>query len=189
MKEIKATFLSQSVEPDASEVVPVKVAGVYCDLSAYVAAAHQLQSLANRCNSICRFDSTWWSFESLAAPEMREAAAHAAAAANLVWCSACACEPLPDTVKAWLEDWSAQERKVDTALVAMLRCPLAGDFEHSPTRLCLCAVARASAMELFERKLVCDCPQQHSSLTKTEIPLQLVNQPEGQAHRGWGINE
>lgn len=150
MKKIEVIFSPERVDRDAAEPVPVRVVGVYGDESAYVAATHQLRTIAHRCEA-GRFDTVWWSFESLAEPEMRELATQAVTDANMIWCAACLFRPLPETVKAWMEDWSARTHKPDAAFIALLGCPLACDVDQAPTRLCFCRAAQAAGMEFFEK--------------------------------------
>ena len=193
MKEINVKFLSQSVNPDVADLVPVKVAGVYCDAAAYVTAKYQLQCIANRCDAIFEFDSTWWSFDSLAEPEVRAAAAHAATKADMIWCATCVCKPVPHIVRNWIKDWSAHTHRPDAALIALLRCPTAVDFEHSPTRSCLCRAAQAAGMEFFEKRF--HCAGEHNTAEHSRAVLsQFAGHPaefSQPVHPGirWGINE
>lgn len=189
MSEIKAHFSSRFSGAGVPEAAPVKVVGVYSELSDYLMATHQLQRIANRSPSVGDFQSSWWSFEALEHPQERQKAARAAAEADIIWCSSCACEPLPDAVRAWMHNWSAHKGKPDAALVSCLRCPLNGDFEQSPTRLCLCKAALAAGAEFFERRLVCDCPQADNPLRGMAMPPLPLNPPGEKQIRWWGINE
>ncbi len=189
MRGIIAHFNAQSLGPRVPDPAPVKVVGVYRDVSDYIMATHQLQRIANRCPLVGDFESTWWSFDALKQPREVQEAARAAAEADLIWCSACACEPLPKEVAAWVRQWSVDHSKPDAALVSLLRCPLSGDFERSPTRLCLCNAARVAGVEFFERRLVCDCPQADDPLTGIGIPPPAAGTPGDRQIRWWGINE
>lgn len=151
MKKIEVIFSPEPVDRDEAESVPVRVVGVYDDMSAYIAASHQLRTIANRCEA-SRFDSVWWSFESLTEPEVREVATRAVADANMIWCAACMFRPLPEMVKAWMEEWSARTYKPDAAFIALLGCPPAGNVGQAPTRLCLCRAAQTAGMSFFEKR-------------------------------------
>lgn len=192
MKNIEVKFPQELFDSDVAEPVPVRVVGVYDDESAYVAATHQLLLIASRCEA-CRFDTIWWSFNSLAELAVREAAMRAVADANMIWCASCRFRALPDTVKAWMEDWSERTHKPDAALVALLGCPLAGDVVQSPTRLCLYRAAQAAGMKFFEKHFHFVDARLAADYARAGIcsPVETLAGLRGpdfpQVH--WGINE
>lgn len=192
MKKIEVIFSPESVDRDKAEAVPVRVVGIYDDVSAYIAATHQLQMIANRCEA-SRFDSVWWSFESLAEPAVREMATRAVADASLIWCAACMFRPLPETVKAWMEDWSERTHKPDAAFIALLGCPLAGDVGPAPTRLCLCQAAHAAGMSFFEKRFhyvdtqLAEKRRRAEFFPSVEKPA-VLREPHYPVNH-WGINE
>jgi len=180
------------VDPFAIEIGPIKVVGVYCDVSAYITSTQQLLAIASR--SGCSCQSTWWNLASLNDPETCHAAARAATEADVIWCAACACQPLPHAVRGWMQEWAAQQHKADATLVALLRCPLEGDVGTSPTRLCLCAAAREAGLEFCEQRVICNCGDCETDYGRweshqPELPRPIPFSVEDRPTCGWGINE
>lgn len=170
----------------------LKVVGVYADLPAHMLATSLLRNVARNCSTVCKLDSVWWSFDTLASASVRETAARAAAEADMIWCSTHACEALPEKVRAWVDAWSESRNESDAALVALLRCPPKYRVEHSPARAYLSQAAQAVGMELFVQRFDCACSA--SLNPPPSVPLQIRNQideyhPDWQQIRHWGINE
>jgi hypothetical protein len=157
MKEIEAYVRPRFVDSVSAELGSLKIAGVYCDFSAYLAATRHLQSIADHCTLLCEFHSNWWSFETLRAACEREQADRAAAEADMIWCAACVCKPLPNPVKTWLKEWLARKHKAVAALVVLLRCPPRHDFERTPNRLCMWRDAQAAGVDFFAGRFNCAC--------------------------------
>jgi hypothetical protein len=136
-------------------------------------------------------NSDWLGFDMLEAATEREAAACAAADADMVWCAANAGEKLPRAVELWADLWSAHRSETECALVALLRCPAGYVIERSPARVYLVRLARAAGLELFVQRFDCD---RRASVTAPSQPLirndsfPMESEPgRGQIH--WGINE
>ena len=170
----------------------LKVVGVYADLPAHVLATNVLRNIARNCAGLCELDTVCWSFDTLASASVREAAARAAAEADMIWCSTHACEALPEKVRAWVDAWSEFRTESDAALVALLRCPPNYKIEHSPARAYLSQAAQAVGMELFVQRF--DCVYSESPDLPPSMPLQMSNRineyhPDWQHVRHWGINE
>ncbi len=170
---------------------PLKIVGVYADQQLHALAMSVLHSTARHCSAVCKLHSDWWSFDMLEAASEREAAADAAAHADMIWCAANACEVLPASVTTWAERWSARRDETDGAVVALLRCPAGYTVEQSPPRVCLCRFAQAAGLEFFTQRFDCDCGR----LARTPSPFALLNgwfplpsEPE-RGHSHWGINE
>lgn len=170
---------------------PLKIVGVYADQPSHALAMGVLRNTARHCSGVCRFHSDWWSFDMLQAAVEREAAACAAAHADMIWCATNACEVLPASVTAWTDSWSTHRGESGCALVALLCCPAGYTVEQSPPRTFLCRLARAAGLEFFAQRFECDC---HGP-AQTPSPLVVVNdwfpvrtEPE-RGHIRWGINE
>ncbi len=170
---------------------PLKIVGVYADQLSHTLAMSVLRNTARHCSAVCKLHSDWWSFDMLETASEREAAAHAAAHADMIWCATNACEVLPASVTAWAEKWSARRDETDGALVALLRCPVGYAVEQSPPRVCLCRFAQAAGLEFFAQRFACDC----DGPARTPSPFALLNgwfplpsEPE-RGYRHWGLNE
>ncbi len=170
---------------------PLKIVGVYADQPSHTLAMSVLRNTARHCSVVCKLHSDWWSFDMLQAASEREAAAHAAADADMIWCATNACKVLPASVRAWTDSWSARHGKADGALVALLRCPAGYAVEQSPPRVYLCRFAQAAGLEFFAQRFEWDCGRP----AQTPSPFALLNgwfplpsDPE-RGHSHWGINE
>ena len=171
----------------------LKVVGVYADLPAHMLGTNVLCNVARNCSAFCKLDTAWWSYEALASASVREAAARAAAEADMVWCSTHACEALPDQVTSWVEAWLPHQQESAGALVALLRCPRDYQVEKSPSRAYLSEAAQSAGMELFVQRFDCDCRQSlhfpHRASFLLENPSVVEEWPNSHQIRGWGINE
>lgn len=191
---MNARFIASRLDSaDMAEACPaLKVVGVYADLPAHVLAKNVLRNVARNSSAVCKLDTVWWSFDTLASADVREAAARAAAEADMIWCSTHACEALPEKVRAWVDAWSEFKTESDAALVALLRCPSNYKVEQSPSRAYLSQVAQAVGMELFVQRFDCACG---ASLNRPpSVQLQIRTRideyhPDWQQIRHWGINE
>lgn len=170
---------------------PLTIVGAYADQPSHTLAMEVLRNTARHCSSVCKLHSDWWSFDMLEAASEREAAARAAARADMIWCSTPAREALPEAVTTWTDSWLACRNESECALVALLRCPAGYVIEQSPSRTYLCRLARAASLELFVQRFDCDCR------APIEVPSQpplrhdwfpLPSEPE-RGHSHWGINE
>ena len=180
------SLVSRFDAADMAETYPaLKVVGVYADLPAHMLAACLLRNVARNCSTVCKLDSVWWSFDTLESASVREAAARAAAEADMIWCSTHACEALPERVRAWVDAWSEFKGESDAALVALLRCPPNYKVEHSPARAYLSQAAQAVGMELFVHRFDCACGASLNPLPA--VPLQI--HPDWQQFHHGGINE
>lgn len=120
----------------------------------------------------------------------REAAACAAADADMVWFAANACESLPEAVRAWAVLWSAY-REREGALVALLRCPSDYAIEQSPSWAYFRWLANETGSVLFAQRFECDCQRLAEPLPPLSLPsgwLPAQVEPE-HGYARWGINE
>jgi len=170
---------------------PLKIVCLHADAPSHTLAMTVLRNVSRHCSAICKLHSDWWSFDMLQAAGEREAAARAAADADMIWCSTDACAGLPEAVRTWTGSWSACHAQSERALVALLRCPAGYVIERSPARAHLCRLARAAGLELFVQRFDSDCRD------PLDVPAQpplspdwfpLPGEPE-HGHSHWGINE
>lgn len=169
---------------------PVKIAGVYADAPSHTLAMGVLRNVARNCSPTCKLHSDWWSFDMLEVAAEREAAACAAAAADMIWWAANACEALPESVRRWAELWSAY-REGECALVVLLRCPSDYAIEQSPSCAYLRWLAQETRAVLFTQRFECGCrrvaePPPLPSFASGWFPM--PSEPE-RGYARWGINE
>jgi hypothetical protein len=170
---------------------PLKIVGLHADLPSHTLAMTVLRNVSRHSSGVCKLHSDWWSFDMLQAASEREAAARAAAEADMIWCAAPACEALPEAVTTWRDSWLACRNESECALVALLRCPAGYVIERSPSRAYLCRLARATGLELFVQRFECDCrasveARSQPSMRSDWFPIE--SRPE-RGHIRWGINE
>lgn len=173
---------------------PVKVVGIYADVPARVQATRLFSNVARQCAPVCEFCSSWWSFDVLADSKLRKSAAQAAGVADMIWCSADACEAFPIAVRAWVDEWCPLKHGAESALVALLRCPFNYPVEQSPAGVSLSELARSTGMELFMETFDGTIQQPLGARTKPFMqairpPLGLRDWPNPSQPRWWGINE
>jgi hypothetical protein len=171
---------------------PLKVVGVYADLPLRALAMRVLGDVACQCSGVCELSSVWWSFDTLNLADVRQAAARAAAEADMIWFAADAGEVLPDAVQQWIEAWSPHRTSSDGALVALMRCPPDYAIEQSHSYTCLRGLARAVGLDFFLRRFDSESrpsviTQPPSSLPNSRLTVQ--NDPNRGQARWWGINE
>jgi len=169
---------------------PVKIVGVYSDLFSQTLGVAVFHRIARKCSRLCQLHSDWWSFDTLEAAPQREAAACAAATADMIWWATNACESLPEGVRAWADLWSGR-REREGALVALLRCPSDYAIEQSPSWAYVCWLAREARTVLFAQRFECDCrrlarPPGVPLLVSGWHPVQSEPEPHPLQ---WGINE
>jgi hypothetical protein len=103
-----------------SENCTFKVVIVYESPAAAMRAEEMRDRLATRFERCIDLESDIWDFELLNCPEIREKAAAAAAAADMVIISANGAIELPEQVKAWIECWLPRKHNGQSSLVALL---------------------------------------------------------------------
>lgn len=178
---------------DGRSLQELKIVGVYADLTSHLHATRLLRNVAGSCSTVCKVDPVWWSFDVLTSAFVREAAARAAAEADMIWCSTHACEPLPETVRAWVDAWCEFKGDSDAALVALLRCPPNYNVEHCPTRAYLSQAAQEAGMEIFVQRFDCACGDSlnaPSTMSSMRLSYEITeDHPNWHQFRHWGINE
>lgn len=171
------------------ELAPLKVVGVYADLPAHVLGMRILRNVAGQCSPVCAINAAWWSFDTLKSADVHETAARDA---DMIWCSAHACEALPHAVRAFLDESAENQLESAAALVALLRCPHGYKIEESPARIYLSKTAQASGMELFVHAFDCGCNDVGSLEAAAKRPpfdLNALHQMDSDQPRNWRIND
>jgi hypothetical protein len=96
---------------------------IYQDLAAGKRANEFCDKLARRLEDDCGISQQMWNFNVLAVPEIRNIAASAAAAADIVVLSISSATALPAKVKEWIEMWLWLVDLTRPALVALFGSP------------------------------------------------------------------
>ena len=94
-------------------------------------------------------ESSWWSFEQLCQERFAEAAARAAASADVIGFVSAAPGDLPFPVKAWIERWLAKKEDRDAALVALVGRESDGTQTPSPMQQYLEHIAKEAGLAFF----------------------------------------
>jgi len=143
-----------------------------------------------------RLNHQMWKFEVLEIRSLREMAAKDAMAADIIILSSHGSHPLPEGVKAWMEEWLSEKGNA-LALVALFDSESADPENSRATRAYLAEVAKRGQMELFAQ------PLEGPALTPSSVPFILGPPESAQATRPallglvqqdtisprWGINE
>jgi hypothetical protein len=97
----------------------------------------------------CAFSLELWSFQILAIPEFRKAAADAAAQADLVVFSLHGEAGLPARVREWIEIWSRQIFDSGPPLIALVDNPATRGSRNASTLAYLRGVAKRIGIDFF----------------------------------------
>jgi hypothetical protein len=95
------------------------------------------------------FQCTWWKFDHLCSHTLREQAADAAAAANMVMISLRSGHILPPLARIWIETWLSQKEIRKSALVGLVEERQDSDPATSPVARYLERIARKAKMDFF----------------------------------------
>jgi hypothetical protein len=96
------------------------------------------------------FAFSWWRFRFLQDPDIAQAAAEAAAAADVLLVSAVRQDDPPDEVRQWVELWIPR-RSAEGVLFALLGDDASTEVTASPLRTYLQTVARRAGMDCLPR--------------------------------------
>jgi hypothetical protein len=112
-RQLAPTGLRPEVELKCS------VAVVYADTAARERGISLCHHLVREFWTEIDFEFSWWRFRYLADPDLADAAARAAAAADMVVLSARASEEMPGHVKDWFNLWLPAGQTRDAALIVL----------------------------------------------------------------------
>jgi hypothetical protein len=145
MDQIKSTArrVRTSIEPSQ----PISIAIIYKDAASRDDAEKLCRRLARNLEADFQFCLKWWRFETLGDSRVAEAAATAAASADLVIVSTRAGRDLPRKVKEWMQSCLKNRKPQDAALVALVR--MAKDFKRGamPVLGFLSSIAQLARMD------------------------------------------
>ncbi len=119
---------------------------IYQDLEAVRVAKSFCDRLEGILNVKCQLGDRVWRFDVLGIPEFRNAAASAAAKADLVIVSKSDCSELPAKVREWLDMWMWLIDQTNPALIALFGAPRS---ESAPIRAQLRNVTRNNGIDFF----------------------------------------
>ena len=119
---------------------------IYQNLDAGLLAKCFCNSLERDLGVICQLNDRVWRFDVLAIPEVRNAAASAAAKADLVIISNADCTELPGKVEEWLEMWMWLIDQTNPALLALFGSPR---NESEPVRKKLQRITHNNGIDFF----------------------------------------
>lgn len=105
------------------ELPTFRIMMIYEDLDSGKCARHCAEKVLNALNGDCRFYQNLWSFDALAIPEVRDIAASAAAAADIVILSMSGERALSAEIKDWIEMWVWLVDRTHPAVVALFKHP------------------------------------------------------------------
>ena len=119
---------------------------IYQDLDAGLLAKRFCNRLEKDLDVKCQLNDRVWRFDVLAIPEVRNAAASAAANANLVIFSKSDCTELSEKVKEWLDMWMWLIDQGNPALIALFGAPRS---ESAPVCMQLQGATRSNGVDFF----------------------------------------
>ena len=124
-------FASPGLRPEAE--LKCSVAVVYADTAARERGISLCHHLVREFWAEIDFEFSWWRFRYLTDPDLAEAAARAAAAADMVILSARAREDLPQHVKDWFDLWLPAGQTRDGVLIVLTDTRNEAELSLSPS--------------------------------------------------------
>src|SRR5436190_1105808 len=116
----KATLSSKLAASRWEPKFPFDLVVAYEDSETRKRTLHLYDHLAQQLLDDYDFQCSWWKFDHLTNPTLRQQAADSAVDANMVILSIRAHKDLPPTHKLWLEDWISRRHHRTAALVVMI---------------------------------------------------------------------
>ena len=129
--------------------LPFDLVVAYEDLETRNRALHLYDHLAQQLLDDYDFQCSWWKFNHLSNPTLRQQAADAAVEANMVILSIRAHDELPRPHKLWLEDWISRRHHRKAALVVMIAGTNSPERDAAPVLAYLQNAARLARMDFF----------------------------------------
>jgi hypothetical protein len=190
------SVLSPNPEPSHWEPkFPFDLVVAYEDTQTRNRALHLYDHLAQQLLDDYDFQCSWWKFDHLTNPTLREQAADSAAQANMIIVCLHARKELSPAHTGWFEDWLPRRDHRKAALVALL----AGEegtptVETEATLLYLRQAARLARMDFFDHTFSLSLPEREIRLAAPEtirpapaVSAQLLYHQIPTPR--WGINE
>jgi len=142
--------------PRCDQEPKFKVVIIYEDGSTGKRAKLFYDKLIHQLEDECVFSLQLWSFQVLAIPEIRKAAADSIAEADLVIFSLRGEAELPARLRMWIETWPRQIFDRDPMLIALVDKTTARDDRNALTLAYLRDVAQTNRMHFFGRTFPLD---------------------------------
>jgi hypothetical protein len=130
---------------------PWSVAVVYEDTGSRERALNLCHHLAQGFRAEIDFSFTWWRFRYLEDPDIAQAAAQAAAAADILLFSATRHEDLPEEVRNWTELWVPLRTRGEGVLLVLTEDTEGVELSASPLFRFLRNLARRATMDCLPR--------------------------------------
>jgi len=185
--------LSQSQSPEEGEVFSALVA--YEDATTRDRAMGICDRIVQKFWKDVGFDFSWWRFDFLRDSDIIQAAAQAAARADLIFISAHATRELPSAVQTWIETWLRRresKRGVLAALIGTEEDTLRG---LTPIHVYLREAAQRANMDYLPQSMDAPLDKLDGSFETitsraekvTSLLDNILHRPTLPLH--WGINE
>ena len=141
------------------------------------------------------FQCSWWKFDHLREPALREQSIDAAAEANMIILSLRDSRELPPLAKNWIETWRGRKADSKSALVVLVDEAVAPAHEFGPVLAHLQKIAHAANMDFFSpalalaepaMKISAESIQERAGKVTSILDEILQRRPSPPQ---WGINE
>lgn len=176
-----------------------RVVIAYQGLEAGKNARRTYDHIAHQLGDDCQFTNEMWNFDVLGIPRLRELAARDASQADMIIIACHGDQPLPDSVKSWIDLWMTEEAN-SIALVAIFDRAYLSSRAANEVRQYLAEIAQRSNMEFFSQT----DPWPERNPEGALLPASLIRVPiqpndhlsaslsfrqRHEAFPHWGINE
>jgi hypothetical protein len=149
MRTAHENFADYQVQPASDD--PWYVTVVYEDNGARERALSLCHHLVQGFRTEIEFEFNWWRFRYLEDPEIAQAAAQAAAQADILLFSASSSDDLPEEVRNWTELWVPLRNGGDGVLLVLTEDAQNPEFPASPLFIFLRNLARRASMDCLPR--------------------------------------
>lgn len=196
MRTAQANLTNIQLIPPSDE--PWAVTVVYEDTGSRERALNLCHHLAQGFGGEIDFAFTWWRFRYLEDPDIAQAAAQAAAQADILLFSTSSHNDLPEEVRNWTELWVPRRTSGEGVLLVLTEDADNAELSASPLFLFLRNLARRAAMDCLPRLAdepwttspnIRDLQNRASQGTRVldDILRRVPPSPAPPTH--WGINE
>jgi hypothetical protein len=149
MRTARENFTNTQLDPLSDN--PWSVTVVYEDTGARERALCLCHQLVRSFQAEIDFAFTWWRFRYLEDPDIAQAAAQAAAQADILLFSVTNRDDPPQEVRNWTELWVPRRSPGDGVLLVLTEDPEDGGLSASPLFMFLNNVARRASMDCLPR--------------------------------------
>lgn len=192
-------FQHQFSSPEIPSQPNFRVVIAYQDLEAGKNARRTYDYMAHQLGYDCQFTNEMWNFDVLGIPRLREMAARDATNADMIIIACHGDQPLPDSLKSWIELWMTEEVN-SIALVALFDSAHLSSPGAGKIREYLAEVAHRANMEFFAQTdpwpkrnrtsgFMPGLPSWTAQATDDPLSASLQFRRRHEAFPHWGINE